>query len=190
VMAIDGQWSVQDVPYAKLRDRLLQDGQVLEYSGTVSSGASSGGGRSGIDPAKLSGIVVDDSQAKVTGAWKESTAAKSWLGNSYRHDGNTRDGRSTARFEKKLAKPGRYEVRLAYTPNANRSSKVSVVVHHAQGEKTVEVNQQQAPPIDGLFVSLGEFDFTPDQPAAVTITNRAANGYVIIDGVQWIPQAK
>lgn len=32
VMAIDGQTSVQDVPYAKLRTRLLADGQVLEAS--------------------------------------------------------------------------------------------------------------------------------------------------------------
>jgi hypothetical protein len=32
VMAIDGKLAVQDVPYAKLRERLLQDKQVLEYS--------------------------------------------------------------------------------------------------------------------------------------------------------------
>jgi hypothetical protein len=33
VLAIEGKTSVQDVPYAKLRERLLQDKQVLEYSG-------------------------------------------------------------------------------------------------------------------------------------------------------------
>jgi len=32
VLAIDGQMAVQDVPYAKLRARLLADGQVLEYT--------------------------------------------------------------------------------------------------------------------------------------------------------------
>jgi hypothetical protein len=31
VLAIDGKTSVQDVPYAKLRERLLKDGQVLSY---------------------------------------------------------------------------------------------------------------------------------------------------------------
>jgi hypothetical protein len=30
VMAIDGNMSVQDVPYDKLRARLIADGQVLE----------------------------------------------------------------------------------------------------------------------------------------------------------------
>ena len=32
VMAIDGKIAVQDVPYTKLRERLLQDKQVIEYS--------------------------------------------------------------------------------------------------------------------------------------------------------------
>jgi hypothetical protein len=33
VLAIEGKLAVQDVPYAKLRERLLRDKQVLEYSG-------------------------------------------------------------------------------------------------------------------------------------------------------------
>jgi FAD dependent oxidoreductase len=36
VMAIDGKMAVQDVPYAKLRERLLLDTQVLEYVTAVS----------------------------------------------------------------------------------------------------------------------------------------------------------
>jgi hypothetical protein len=31
VMAIDAKSAVQDVPYAKLRERLLNDGQILSY---------------------------------------------------------------------------------------------------------------------------------------------------------------
>jgi hypothetical protein len=34
-MAIDGKLDVQDVPYERLRERLLKDGQVLEYSATA-----------------------------------------------------------------------------------------------------------------------------------------------------------
>lgn len=33
VLALDGKTSVQEVPYAKLRERLLQDKQVLEFNG-------------------------------------------------------------------------------------------------------------------------------------------------------------
>ncbi len=184
VMAIDAGQAVQDVPYAKLRERLLDDGQVLEYSGPAA------GGRIGLDPAKLPGIVVDDTQAKLTGIWKESTAAATWLGNSYRHDDNARDGQGTARFEAQLPAPGRYEVRLAYTPNRNRATNVAVEVHHAKGQESVVVNQQQTPPIDGLFISLGVFDFAADKCAAVVVCNRGADGHVIIDGVQWIGAAK
>jgi hypothetical protein len=34
-LAIDGNTSVQDVPYARLRERLLKDGQVLSASAVV-----------------------------------------------------------------------------------------------------------------------------------------------------------
>ena len=47
-----------------------------------------------------------------------------------------------------------------------------------------------SPPIDDLFVSLGVFEFSADQPAAIVITNRDTNGYVIIDGVQWLAETK
>ncbi len=158
VMAIDANQAVQDVPYAKLRERLLQDGQVLEYSSPTVSG------KGGLDPTKLAGIVVDDAQATLTGDWTESHAAGTWIGTGYRHDGNVRDNKSAARFETKLPQPGRYEVRLAYTPNSNRSSHVAVDVHHAKGQQTVTINQRLSPPINDMFVSLGVFEFSADQP--------------------------
>ena len=110
VTAIDANQTVQEVPYAKLRERLLKDGQVLEYA--TAKEDDSPVGKIGVDPAKLSGIVVDDSQAKLTGEWKEGTAGGKWVGVGYRHDGNLRDGQQAARFEAKLPQAGRYEVRL------------------------------------------------------------------------------
>lgn len=35
VLALDGNLTVQDVPYAKLREQLLKDGQILEYTESV-----------------------------------------------------------------------------------------------------------------------------------------------------------
>lgn len=179
-MAINEDIAVQDVNYQELRERLLKDGQVLNYEYTYT-------GKAGIDPSKLKGIVVDDRAATLTGIWGNSTSTGSWVGREYRHDGNTRDGRSTATFEAEL-KPGRYEVRLAYSQNANRASNVPVTIHHSEGRKTVQVNQKKEPPIDKLFVSLGEFSFSADKPASVTISNHDTNGYVIIDAVQWLPK--
>ncbi len=181
VLAIDGETTVQDVPYEQLRERLLRDGQVLEAIGLTS------GGRTGLDPSKLAGVVMDDAQAITTGEWLPSQAAAKWIGGSYRHDRNQQNGQATARFETRLPQVGRYEVRLAYTPHSNRATNVAVEVQFAGGKKDLVVNQTAKPPIDDLFVSLGIFEFTPDAAATVLVSNRQANGHVIIDAVQWLP---
>jgi hypothetical protein len=182
VMAIDAGQSVQDLPYAKLREQLLADGQVLAYSGPVRAG------RVGRPLDKLPGVVVDDSDAKLTGTWQESGAAQTFVANGYRHEGNAKDGKASARFEAKLPKAGRYEVRLAYTPNGNRASNAPVEIHHAGGIATVKVNQKREPSIENTFVSLGTYEFTGKESAVVTVSNAGADGYVVIDAVQWVPE--
>ena len=181
-MAIDAGITAQDVPYAKLRERLLKDGQILEY--TVASGAVGGKGAAGT--MKLEGIVVDDTQAKLAGHWRRSSAAARFVGDGYQHDSNAKDGKASARFDAKLPKPGRYEIRIAYPPNANRASNVKVDIQHAGGTKSLRLNQRTPPPIDGITASLGEFDFAPDQLATVAISNEGADGFVVIDAVQWL----
>lgn len=181
VTAIDDGLAVQDVPYAKLRERLAGDGQVLEYSGPLPTS------KAAIDPAKLPGTVVDESQAALVGSWSSSTAAGTFVGGQYRHDEKAGDGRSSARFEAKLPTAGRYEVRFAYPPNNNRAANVPVEIHSAEGVKRVTLNERETPPIDGLFVSLGTFEFASDKPAAVVVTNKDTDGYVVVDAVQWLP---
>lgn len=176
-LALDEKIAVQDLSYDKLRNRLQDDGQVLEFDPVV-------GGR-GTDPRKLPGIVLDDSKAKLTGSWSESTSHSTYLGLGYQHDGNKRDGKSTATYQVDISSPGRYEVRLAWTPNANRATSVAVTIRHSAGTQQVLVDQTQSPPIDGLFKSLGDFNF--DDSATVTVTNSNADGYVIIDGLQLLP---
>jgi len=185
VLAIDGGFAVQDVPYGKLRESLLKDGQVLAYTGPRPAGGAHGS--RGLDLAKLAGVVVDDTAAKLDGEWKTSTSAAKFVGEGYRHDGKAQDGKARARFETKLPKPGRYEVRLAYPPNRNRASQVAVEIEHATGKEARTINQQETPQIDGLSVTLGTFEF--GATGAVTVTNRGADGYVAIDAVQWLPVA-
>jgi hypothetical protein len=131
--------------------------------------------------------VVDDRNATLTGPWIPSSAVGRWVGAGYRHDNDARDGRATARFEARLPESGRYEVRLAYTAHENRASNLPVAVHHAEGIETIELNQRLPPPIDGLFISLGTFEFSRGLPAAVVVSNRETDGHVVIDAVQWLP---
>lgn len=179
-MAIDSGISVQAVPYKQLRERLVADGQVLELP------ASARWGTKGVDPGSLKGIVLDDASAKTKGHWKASSSSTKYLASGYRHDSNARDGKLEARFEPQL-KAGRYEVRIGYTAHGNRATNVPVEIHHAGGIAKVTVNQRKAPPIDGLFLKLGVFEFAPGKPAALVVSNRDVNGYVVIDGAQFIP---
>ena len=186
VLALDGKRAVQEVPYPQLRRRLLNDGQVLEYASA--DGRKSEVGRRSIDPARLPGIVLDDDAARLTGQWRTSSASPSFVGHGYRHDGAAKDSSATARYEPELPRDGRYEVLISWPPHSNRSSRVSIEIASAEEKRTVTVDQRQAPDDEGQFRSLGIYRFTADQPAAVTISNAHANGYVVIDAVQWIPK--
>jgi hypothetical protein len=181
-MAIKENIAVQDVKYEPLREQLLKDGQVLEYK-SVGGG---GGGGGGVSAESLGGIVVDDYEAILAGEWTRGSAQGKWVGSGYMHDGAAGDSKFTAKFAAKLPKAGKYEVRLAYSAYNNRATNVPVVVQHAGGEKVITINQQKAPAIDGMFVSLGEFEFAKEGPAAVTVSNKDADGHVIIDAVQWL----
>lgn len=173
MLSLDAGLPVQKLPYATLRERLLADGQVLELDLPESASAKT---------ITLEGIVVDDEQAELEGAWQPSSANAPFVGVGYSHDGNTSKGSRTARFQAKL-EPGRYEVRLAYPPNTNRATDVPVTVEHADGSSTVRVNQREKPK-EGSAVSLGVFDF--NQTGIVTIANTATDGYVIADAVQFL----
>ncbi|MEZ6070075.1 MAG: FAD-dependent oxidoreductase [Pirellulales bacterium] len=182
VLAIEDDTPVQDVPYETLSARLIADGQVLTAPELEKAAAARG-----VDVRSLAGSAVDDDRAERTGSWTQSTSSLRYVGHGYRHDGNGGSGNSRALFSAELPQPGRYEVRLAYTPHSNRASNVPVVVSHAGGQAQVTVNQRATPPIDGTFISLGTYDFTADTEAAVTLSNKNTDGYVIIDAVQWLP---
>jgi hypothetical protein len=183
--AIEGTVAVQDVVYARLRERLLKDGQILDYTGPP---RRRGGGQTGVDPKTLPGIVVDNDAAELSGPWSVNNVTHPRVGATYVHDNNESKGECVARFAFKLTKPGHYEVRASWPPNPNRATNVPITIHFGDGEsKTVSVNQKISGK-DG-FNSLGEFNFK--QVAIVEISNKDTNGYVIADAVQLIqPEGK
>jgi hypothetical protein len=94
---------------------------------------------------QLPGIVVDDANAVRQGFETEAGTVGGYVGTGYRHDGNAEKGHQSIRFKPTLSAPGKYRVGITYTALSNRANKVPVVIHHADGETTVFVNQQQAP---------------------------------------------
>jgi len=132
------------------------------------------------------GIVVDNHAAETVGDWALSSVVSPYVGIDYLHDGNTGKGEKSVRFTPDLPADGEYEVRLAYTPGPNRSSETTILVHSADGPKTIKLDQKQ-PPADPPFVSLGRFRFQAGRSGYVELRNEGSNGHVVADAVQFLP---
>jgi hypothetical protein len=125
--------------------------------------------------------------AKVTGDWKESSAAKNFIGDGYRHDNNAKDGKCSLRFEPKLTKPGSYRLQLAAPPNNNRASNAQVEVQHVGGVKKLLISLKTPKEAEGVFwIDLGTYDCGND--TAITISNTGADGYIAVDGARWLAE--
>jgi len=140
-----------------------------------------------IPTTEVPGIVVDDSQAKKVGEWQHSTHSGHYIGDGYVHDQNAGKGEKTLTFQPELPGAGRYEVRLAYSPGTSRSDAAPVTVFSADGEKTIPVDMRKEPPIDGRYVSLGEFRVEKNGQGYVLISNEGTKGHVTADAITFIP---
>jgi hypothetical protein len=135
----------------------------------------------------LPGIVVDDAAARRVGAWQHSQSVRQYIGEGYLHDSDEGKGEKTLSFDPDLPESGNYEVRLAYTHAGNRAGKVPVTVFSAEGEKTIEINEREAPAIDGRFVSLGQYRFEKGGQSFVIVSTVGTKGHVVADAVQFLP---
>jgi hypothetical protein len=140
-----------------------------------------------LDPKALPGIVIDDEQAKRIGSWKHSVFSGNFIGKGYLYDDRGFKDNKTLTFNPEIPKSGFYEVRFAYVPHTNRATKVGIRVFHSDGEDTVYVNQREAPPIDGRFVSLGRFRFDRGNQWFVMVLTEKTDGHVTADAVQFLP---
>jgi len=139
-----------------------------------------------IDPKTLPGIVMDDSEANIIGTWIKSTHTKPYVGESYLHDNNKSKGELSVTFSPTFPKTGVYEVRMAFSAASGRAQSVPVVIQHADGDKTIQVDQQNRVAVDGFWVSLGKFTFNQGNDGSVTISNTGTIGHVTIDAVQFL----
>ena len=139
------------------------------------------------DPASLPGIIVDDTAATLVGKWEYSTHTPPYVGLGYLHDQKTGKGLKSATFTPNLPRDGHYEVRLAHCYNIRRATDAPVIIHHADGETTLRINQQETPPHARLFRTLGTFRFPAGTNGWVRIATDGTEGkHVIADAVQWL----
>jgi hypothetical protein len=72
VQAIRGNHTLQDLPYATLREQLVKDGQVLDLPPGLKK-------QELISKSSLKGLVLDDSDAKLSGTWTSSTSSTKYV---------------------------------------------------------------------------------------------------------------
>lgn len=202
-LSIDQNTAVQNLKYESLKQRLIEDKQVLKYAK---------GSR--YRTSELKGIIVDDDKATLQGSWTMSTANKPFVGGGYRHSGgpsssspsaggssaggpnasspnssglNTSSGASKAKSAmfKASLKPGRYEVRMYWPLNNNRASNVPVTIQHADGASHVLVNQKSRPKKSLDALSLGTFNFA--STGSIIVSAEGTDGYVVLDAIQFLP---
>ena len=181
-LAIDGKSSVQDVDVSQLQTILKSRGGILSPDKLAPIANANS-----LDPARLEGIVVDDTQATMTGDWQASSVVGPYVGAGYQHDGGAANGRFRARFVPDLPRAGRYEVRLFATPSSNRATNAPVLIHSTASDQTIRVDFRSPNPA-GKALILGIYPFEAGRAGFVEVGNEAANGHVVIDAVQFVPR--
>jgi hypothetical protein len=139
---------------------------------------------------KAAGIVLDDDAAEYTGAWKVSDMLPSLVGASYRHDDRPKKSAVVAKFTPDIPADGKYEVRLLYVHASNRAPNATITIRSADGEKVVTQNQREACLGDGIPRSLGVFAFAKGKSGSIEVSNTGADGFVVVDGLQLVPEAE
>ncbi len=139
------------------------------------------------NPPQPAGIVIDDDAAVYTGDWVQSSKQPPLVGGAYRHDDHRGQGQKTARFVPNIAEAGTYEVRLIYVATSNRATNVPVTVVSADGTASVTVNQREDVLERGVPRALGVFRFAAGEQGYVEVSNLAADGFVVVDAVQFVP---
>ena len=131
--------------------------------------------------------MLDDIDGQKSGSWVDSTSPDlRRLGNGYVHDGNINKGEAAIIYTPEILEAGEYEIILISSPHANRASNVPVAIS-VQGRelKTVKVNQRVTS--HNGFASLGKYKLPKGKLTSVTISNKDTDGYVVADGVQFVP---
>jgi hypothetical protein len=177
---------VQDLPYPELRSRLLAQGQSLELPAPPIRKAAP---KAAEKPPATSpaGLILDDQVAELEGAWTPSTNFKPHIGKGYVHDGQRSDGKCRATFRFKVPTEDDYELGMAYSAHATRTTRLPITIAGGGVEHRLTVDQTQPLPAGESFRPLGQFRLRPGVDYTLTLSNEGTVGFVILDAFQLRP---
>lgn len=146
--------------------------------------ASEFGPMSGVDPSKLTGVVIDNREAKTAGKWTSGEGLKGYIAHDYVYAGA--DSGATIRYEWKADRTSEFIVRIAYQPHENRGTTVPVMIESPSQSLTKRVDMRKAPDSEG-FVTVGTVRLQSGDLLSVTLSCEQAGGFVHADAVQILP---
>lgn len=180
---LDDLFALLELP-GKARRETVGGETIIPADALPKAGAF--GPPTGIDPVSLVGIVVDDRAATKTGSWSTGDGLKGYIGYGYSYAGAGTDASIT--FKAVVPKAGRYRVLYATQPHENRATNAVVTVKAGKVETRIPLDFRKAPPIDGGWVSLGEFQVGGETPVEVSLSATNADGFVHADALRIVPQ--
>src|SRR6056297_877003 len=138
----------------------------------------------GLDPKKLPGVVIDDAEAELVGSWSEGTGLRGYVGWSYRYASPNQ--KASAKFETRLPKSGRYQLKVYNGTHENRATSVPIEVRVGPTVMpTIRINQREKTESD--VIDVGEFEVPEDEIVTVTFKTDGAGGFVHVDAIAWEP---
>lgn len=181
--------TVQSLPYPLLRERLLAQGQVLALP-PVPVQKAPGVSPDFIPVKSLSGIVLDNEDAKLEGDWARSTNFKPSVGKGYIVTGakDARgDGKSSATFRVRVPGSGKYAVLMAYSAHETRAMTVPVLITSGPQETKLIANQTLSLPAGQTFREIGTAVLSSEVETTIVIKNTDTTGFIIVDSLQLLP---
>ena len=180
--------TVQALDYPTLRTRLLAQKVVLDLPVLPPVGkVARSSGPVSIDAKSLPGLILDDAQAELSGDWERSTNFKPHVGTGYLHDEQRSDGKSRAVFRFKAPADGDFELRMAYSAHATRTTRLPVTIVGGGTEYRFTVDQTQPLPAGQAFREVGRLRLRTGVEYTLTVTNEDTRGFVILDAFQLLP---
>ena len=144
----------------------------------------------GIAPDKLSGLVIDDTQAELVGEWLTSTSIGPYLGKSYIHDQANGKGKKSVKFTFRVKQPGEYHLLIAYSSTGNRAAEVPITVTSGDQSGTTFLNQKKRPELATGFTPVGAFVLAADSDTTVLIETKGTTDHVIVDGIRLLTDSE
>ncbi|MBT8045499.1 MAG: hypothetical protein KJO79_11160, partial [Verrucomicrobiae bacterium] len=134
---------------------------------------------------RLTGSVIhytDKELVTFEGAWQPRAINGFWNLFSYNLLEASGPKAAEISYNLPIMEDGTYQVFLLYLPNSENASNVKLKIKHSDGVSQKLWNMKKGNKF-GFAVEIGRYNFTKNESAFVTISNRGADGIVVADSV-------